>query len=145
MLTRLSGLSNITTVGEDLVIVDNNALPDLNVLSSVAGRIDGDLIVWGNDALINIDGLRGVTSVGGSLGIGCYWSASFRIRECPGNASLTNLDGLANVASVGGEVAIAGNRALPTCAAEAFVALLRARGWAGVAYIADNDDTGTCE
>ena len=54
-------------------------------------EVTGNLSVWddGTDPITNLDGLSGLTSVGGSMNIS-------------GNDSLTNLDGLSGLTSVGG-------------------------------------------
>jgi len=93
--------------------------------------VGGDLIIEANATLTNLNGMSGVTSVGGDL-----------IIEA--NFTLTNLDGLSGLTSVGALLTIADNPILPTCAAEALVARLRAHGWDGAADISWNDDSGTC-
>ena len=57
-----------------------------------------------NNALTNVDGLGGITSVGGNLTI-------------LGSPLLTNLDGLAALTSVGGDLTIFNNTVLKVNAA----------------------------
>ena len=93
-----------------------------------------DLVIAVNAALTNLDGLNGVTSIGGSLSVG-------------GNAALTNLDGLDALTELGPELQVTDNTVLPTCEATLLEDRLVALGWdgGGGAYIWGNDDAGVCE
>ena len=92
-------------MGGDLYIFGNGALTNLDGLANLTS-VGGDLYIGvffnGNPALTNIDGLANLTSVGGDLYIF-------------GNGALTNLDGLANLTSVGGDLYISFNAALTNC------------------------------
>lgn len=61
-------MPDLTTVGEDLIIADNDALTNLDGLSSLI-TVGGWLVIYGNDVLTSLDGLSGLTTVGGSLDI----------------------------------------------------------------------------
>ena len=86
-ITNLDGLANLTSVGGNVDIRNNDALTNLDGLANITSV--GELLqIYNNRALTNLDGLANITSVG-RLHIG-------------GNAALTSLDGLANLTSVGG-------------------------------------------
>ena len=93
----LTPLSTLTSVGGDLYVYNNDTLTNLDGLSNFTS-VGGWLSVYNNDALTNLDGLGNLTSVGGYL-----WVAS--------NLVLTNLDGLGNLTSVG-SLSVGGNAAL---------------------------------
>ena len=96
--TDLSELNSLTSVGHNLRIDDNDALTNLNGLSGLTSV--GGLEIGGNDALTNLNGLSNITSVGGDLEI---WN----------NDALINLDGLSGITgSVGGGLKIWDNDAL---------------------------------
>jgi hypothetical protein len=97
MLTDISGLSNLTTIGQDALIA-NSALTDLNGLSSLT-NIVGWFSIRNNASLTNINGLGALTNVGGYL----------IIRD---NASLTSVNGLVALANVGGYLQFSNNAAL---------------------------------
>src|SRR5690606_2538851 len=97
-ITDLSPLSNLTSVGGNLYIFSNSSLLNLdglNNLTSVGGLLD----ISFNSNLTNLNGLSNLTSVGGYLNI--Y-----------DNLSLTNLDGLSNLTSLGGYLSISFNSSL---------------------------------
>src|SRR5690606_9592043 len=97
-ITDLSPLSNLTSVGGNLNIFSNSSLLNLdglNNLTSVGGLLD----ISFNSNLTNLNGLSNLTSVGGYLNI--Y-----------DNLSLTNLDGLSNLTSLGGYLSISFNSSL---------------------------------
>ena len=76
--TEIKG--NLTIEGSD--IYDLSPLLTLNSVS-------GNLLIWHNDSLTNLDGLSSLTLVSGVL-------------EIRNNSALTNLDGLRNISSVNG-------------------------------------------
>ena len=107
-LTSLSGLSELTSVGGDVVILSNPALTSLTGLENLE-TIGGNLEIGNprfidfdrNDALVTLTGLDGLTSVGGSLMI---WD----------NPGLQSLEGLESLMSLGSDLFIAGNPELAT-------------------------------
>ncbi len=103
-LTNLNGLSGITSVGLNLSISDNHALTSLYGLNGITsvGEGGGGLTISFNTILTNLTGLSALTSVG--------WSLSFY-----DNYALTNLDGLSALTSVGGALYIDFNVLLPDC------------------------------
>ena len=86
LLMDLAGLENLNAIGGNLTITDNNnlsTLGGLNQLNSVGG-----LGIGGNDFLENMNGLEGLTTIESHLSI------SF--------TKFTNLTGLNNLTSIGG-------------------------------------------
>jgi len=83
----------------------NTTITNLDGLSEVTS-IGGDLLISDNDSLVSVSGLGNLTSVGGTLALGRigYWLTNFF-----GNPVLTNLTGFENVASIGGDLHILGN------------------------------------
>lgn len=128
-------IPRLATVGGDLLVGDDMVFPapssasvsslDLPSLDAVGG----DLTIH-NTELETLAGLAGLTSVDGDLAI-------------EANELLLGL-GLDALAALGGSLDVRSNRQLPTCAAEALEARLRAAGWTGRASFAANDDAGTC-
>jgi hypothetical protein len=102
-LKSLKGLENLTSVGGNLSIEENDALTSLSGLESLTS-VGGSLSIgwgsrWSNPALTSLSGIENLTSVGGRL--------SFEK-----NRALTNLSGLENLTSVGGNLVIDLNPAL---------------------------------
>jgi len=113
-LTSLDGLQHLTTIAGGLVIRDNallttlGGLQNLNSLGSDRNIEDGfwleneihrSLQIENNTALLNLDGLEKITSVGGYI-------------EIIGNGSMTNLNGLQYLTSVGEWISIINNASL---------------------------------
>jgi hypothetical protein len=98
VLTNLSGLDNINSAIGGLDIYDNPALASLTALGGITST-GGSLRLENNPLLTSLTGLGGITSIGGGLNISL-------------NPLLTNLTGLDNVASVGAGFGIASNAAL---------------------------------
>lgn len=107
-LTSLNGLNNITTIGEDLHLEENNQLTNLEGLGNLNSI--GSLDLSFNDALINLDGLSSnlsvregillqhntaITNLDGLIGI-----TSLDYISINGQSSLTNIEGLRNLTSV---------------------------------------------
>jgi len=67
-------------------------------------EIEGTVLILGND-ITNLNGLNVLTSIGGDLYIGWFYSSG-------GNPSLTSLTGLDNVTAIGGALCISYNAAL---------------------------------
>ncbi len=84
--------------------ISNDALTNLNGLSGITS-LGGYIVITEHTSLENLDGLSGITSVGGG-----------RIT-IEGNDVLTNLDGLGNVTSLwgSGSLYINDNTVLPDC------------------------------
>lgn len=71
-LDGFSGITGITGgpgVAGSLNVQRNPLITDLAGLSSIAGSIPGDLIVFGNNSLNDIDHLVGITGVGGNISV----------------------------------------------------------------------------
>ncbi|MCD4745318.1 MAG: hypothetical protein K8R58_03370, partial [Bacteroidales bacterium] len=83
VLTSLTGLDNVTSIGGHIEITYSNALTSLTGLDNVTS-IGGYLWIKHNDALTSLIGLDNVTSIGGHLWI-TY------------NDALTSITGLDNV------------------------------------------------
>lgn len=130
-ITNLNGLTALTTVGNGLLIDDNNNLTSLlgleniisiqgiglqisnnNNLTSIAAlsnlsSLDGNLNIFSNNSLAGLQGLEGITSINGNMNINT-------------NNQITSLLGLNNLISVngvgffGGGINIANNDSLTT-------------------------------
>ena len=94
----LSPLSQITAVGVDLWLLNNNILPNLQGLENLT-TIGRSLWIYQSNGVTDLTGLENITSVPGELRIGR-------------NSSLTNLTGLNNLTSVGTWVWIEDNNNL---------------------------------
>jgi len=97
-LTSITGLENLTSVGEGLEIRNNNVLTSLTGLENLT-FIGWDFVIIGNHGLTSLTGLDNVTSIGGVIDI---W----------GNSTLASITGLINVTSIGGGIAIHNNEVL---------------------------------
>jgi len=101
-ITALSGLSG-TLSGESIIIQDNPVLSSLNGLHNIVVPGDDDLIIWNNDALVDLSGLESLEIVDDLLiidndalddlnGLSNFeLTGSFWVRD---NDALTSLDGL---------------------------------------------------
>ncbi|MEM7371987.1 MAG: FlgD immunoglobulin-like domain containing protein [Bacteroidota bacterium] len=121
-ITDLSALSNLTSIGEDLILGDNDLLTNVDPLTSLA-TIGGSFLLDRNDALNNLDGLSSLQSVGGEItfvdngaladvdGLSALTTVGGNLRIL-GNDFLGNVDGLSSLSSVGGDLEIAGQDVL---------------------------------
>ncbi len=107
-LTNLLGLENITFIGGDLTIWQNDSLTSLTGLDNLTS-IEGSCKVGGNQGLFSLSGLEGLSSLGGDLEIGFQTG-----MVVWGNWSLTSLEGISNLATLGGNLSIRGNIYLPS-------------------------------
>lgn len=133
------GLSNfevphLVAIDGDLRIIYNYVLKrfDLGSLVYVRGNVE----IEGNSLLPDLNGLRNLSYIGGSL----------YIRSMHGerlNGELADIDGLGSVESIAGDIWIENNPKLPTCAAEALVEQLVY--FLGTTMISGNDSSATCE
>ena len=95
LLQNLSGLENLTFVGEDLKIFDNDSLTNLQGLNNLA-HIIGVLKVRYNDQLISLDGLENLDTIDSGISINdnmvlsslegisdCYFKFSLGIHDNP--------------------------------------------------------------
>jgi hypothetical protein len=101
-LKSLAGLENITSVGGDLDIYNNDALTSLAALENITS-VGGRLMISTNNALTSLKGLESITSIGGGLGI-------------DSNNALTSLTGLEKITSVGRSLSISYNKTLTSIA-----------------------------
>lgn len=85
-LTSITGLGALTNVGGTLGISANNDLTSLTGLNALTS-VDGGVVISNNDALTTLTGLNALTSIGGSL----------RINNNDALASLTSLGALTSV------------------------------------------------
>ncbi len=97
ILTSLTGLDNVTSIGGNLLIRYNDALTSLTGLGNLTS-IGGNLEI-GNSVLTSLTGLDNLTSIGGCVVI-------------TSNAALTSLSGLGNLTSIGGYLFIMDNAVL---------------------------------
>jgi len=96
-LTNLSALAQLTSTG-GVFIHNNQLLASLNGLEGLT-FIGGDLTIGANEILSDLTGLQNITSIAGDLCIGGDYS--FYV-----NSELTSLTGLENLTSVGGAIII---------------------------------------
>lgn len=120
-ITNLTGLSLLTSVGEDLYIVYNDSLTSLIGLEGVT-LIGGDFKIMGNHAIICMSEMVGLTIITESLYI--WYNYALTSLELQGltsigehliigaNGHLTNLSGLEEVTSIGGNLGIWSNYSL---------------------------------
>jgi hypothetical protein len=107
----------------------NPTLVDFRGLDNIANI--GNLDVRFNDSLTSVRGLESLTTV-----------AIFTIFA---NDRLASLRALANLRSATGRsFVVQRNRLLPTCEAEWLRDNIGVANIAGMIYISENDDTGTC-
>jgi len=99
-ISNLDALSDLTAVGQDLDIQENDVLVNIDSLSKLTG-LGNDLFIGSNGLLTHI-GLSNLVSV----------SADVRIL---GNPLLTDLDELGNLISVGNDIFVDSNFALAQC------------------------------
>jgi len=99
-LNTIIGLSNIkstgvNTYGNSVFLAQNPVLKEVDGLKGLTGKLTGAIVVKGNNALENLDGLTGVTAIKGKnvAGDSVY---------IVGNPKLASIDGLSNL---GGKMA----------------------------------------
>jgi len=92
-LTSFQGLHNVTSVGSHLRIRYNSAVLDLNGLNSIK-TVGGEMDISNNNGLEHLNGLDSVTSVGTNVIIS-------------NNAHLQDLEGLNRLTTIGGYLSIA--------------------------------------
>jgi hypothetical protein len=126
-LPGLTGLENMTSIGGSLEISFNDSLTSLMGIENLPS-IGGGLVISGNAALPGLTGLENMTSIGGSLEI------SF-------NDSLTSLMGLWNLIYIEGELEISYNAALTSLAGLDNID----RESISTMLIANNNFLSTCE
>lgn len=118
-ITNLNGLSSITTVDGDLMIVDNHLLVSLTGLDSLT-TINGGLGIVGNEHLTDLTSLKNVRSISGNLTVG--W-----------NHRLKRLDGLDSInAETIQHLNIYFNDSLRMCEAESVCSYLKIFGSASI-------------
>ncbi|MCD4725966.1 MAG: T9SS type A sorting domain-containing protein [Bacteroidales bacterium] len=104
-LNSLTGLNNVTSIGESIQIQHNDALTSLSGLDNL-NIIGGNLWLYDVDNLYNLTGLENLASIGGSLIIG------YDYYGFGGNNSLVDLTGLDNLSFIEGDITIEGNPSL---------------------------------
>jgi hypothetical protein len=100
VITNLSPLQNITSVGGAVIIAENHSLTSLNGLGGL--QTAGMLEISFNGALSNLGALSALTTVTGAVNI-------------VGNESLTSLTGLATGLTIGGDLTVRNNPILSVC------------------------------
>ena len=111
-LTTLEGLS-VASVGGNVEIRGNHDLEDLGTLGAL-GVVPGDLYVHDLPALVDLNGLTGLTEVGGDLVLA--------------ELLVEGLDGLDGLARVGGDLVIEDTPCLAASAIEELVARVEVVG-----------------
>jgi hypothetical protein len=122
-ITNLDGFNTIVSIGGSLslgiTMGGNESLKDITGLSNLT-NIGGNLLIEGNDSLTNLTGLNNLSAIGGSLSILINYSlnslAAFSGLNSIGSAldieenySLGNIDGFSNLSSIGDDLRISGN------------------------------------
>ena len=112
LLESFSGIDNLTFIGGDFIIGDNNSLASLSGLTGV-NTINGSLIITSDTNLTSLNGLQNVNLINGELSI--YGTA------------LTDLYGIENIepASIS-KLGIVYNFSLSTCEAQSICHYLAA-------------------
>ena len=87
-LTSLDGMENLETVGDELYVTGNPDIINIDALTGIREVPGRMLHVSSNGSLENIEGLRNLTRVGGSIRI---WN----------NPYLESLEGFENLTSIG--------------------------------------------
>jgi len=126
-ITNLNGLSSITSVGGNLIIIKNDLLTNLsglNALSYVGGYLEiGDVGDEGNPVLSSLTGLENLTSTGEGMSIRfnpvlTSFDGLDNLEAVNGflliqvNDVLTDLNALSNLTTVGGDLSITSNPSL---------------------------------
>ncbi len=111
-INNLSSLSNIRSIGGDLIITDNADLVDLRGLDALTS-IGGVLRIASNRALMNLNGLEQLRWIGGSVRLSA-------------NRSLVDLGALGQLTQVNGDFSISDNSDLQDLAG--LESLLSVRG-----------------
>ena len=120
-LSKIDGLSNITSIEGTLRISNTNKLKNLDGLQNV-NSITGQLIVY-QAGIENIDGLSQLTSLEGTLnidapGLVLDLEGLLNLTQISGSLSLSrfyslsNIDGLQNVTSITGTLKISNNNGI---------------------------------
>ncbi|KGE85833.1 MAG: T9SS type A sorting domain-containing protein [Phaeodactylibacter xiamenensis] len=94
-ITDISGLSNLTSIGGNLDLLDNDSISSLAGLELLVS-IDGDLNIKSNAILTSLSGFNQLTSINGVFSI-------------IGNTHLMSLSGLEQLTFIGGDLLISGN------------------------------------
>ena len=102
-LSRISGFPNLSSVGENLQIIGNIALERIDGLNALI-NIDGSLQIDGNNALLSVTGLNALIKIAVEANIS-------------NNSNLLSLEGLSSLAEVSGRLRLYGNHALASLAA----------------------------
>src|SRR5690606_32344678 len=98
-ITNLDGLSNLRSIVENAFIKYNNSLSDIDGLNGLTS-VGGDFQLQGNSQLTHLAALSSLTHIGRNLVI--Y-----------SNTILNNIQGLNNLTSIGGSLNIQSNYQLP--------------------------------
>jgi hypothetical protein len=110
--------------------IESKEIVNLQGLSGVT-EVGGALSVGGTERLAGLDGLQNLASVGGYLYIGY-------------NTALVDLTGLSGLKHLGGALTVEKNPALPTCQADRLKDRLADHGYEGTVSIFENDHKGRC-
>jgi len=127
VLTSLTGLEGLTSIGQEFAIFYNASLASLTGLENLTS-IGAGLYIEGNAALTSLTGLEGLNSIGEDFHIG-------------DNTSLTSLTGLGNLTSISGWFGIEGNAALTSLTGLDSIDA----GSITNLYICYNESLSTCE
>jgi UDP-3-O-[3-hydroxymyristoyl] glucosamine N-acyltransferase len=126
LLTDISGMINLDSIGGNLFILRNISLPNLNGLNNIT-KIGGDFKLWNNDVLGSIAALGNLETIGGDFELGnndiLSTSAGLETLTTIGdnldidyNPALLNLDGFSSLTSIGRDLSIEDNSSLTNLA-----------------------------
>jgi len=98
-ISNLNGLSVLTSIGRDLIIMDNGNLDSLNGLQNI-NSIGRDLII-SNNSLVTLAGLIGLQHIGSNYQVGNVLVEN--------NSQLVNFSGLENLIRIPGKLDVLSN------------------------------------
>lgn len=98
-ISNLNGLSVLTSIGRDLIIMDNGNLSSLNGLQNVH-TVGRDLII-SNNSLVTLSGLNGLNQIGSNVQAGNVLVEN--------NSRLINFSGLENLITIPGKLDVLSN------------------------------------
>jgi hypothetical protein len=127
VISNLSPLQNLESVGGSIIISENHTLTTLNGLDKLTTV--GGIEISFNSTLTNINSLNKLTIVNGSVNV-------------IGNQNLTSLNALNNSLSISGDLTIKNNPKLSQCSATAVCNFLNSHS--PFSYLNVSNNSGSC-
>lgn len=100
-IINLTGLEGITSIPAGYLAIRGTNVLNLDELTGLTGALGGELDIAYNEFLTNVNGLTGITSVGGNLSV----IGNYGISPA---STLTSIAGLSNITSIAGRLWIRG-------------------------------------